>query len=130
MSRQLLRVSRDPLLARAAGFLRAILRVYYKHKSVGKTPFSLLQIPIGSLTRRSIPVRMVLSARYKGKLTEFAGSFTDEKQELQFLTAQHSATMVTEMSTTLEGVAGQVDKIVAFLDDVKSEKEKHVQDMI
>src|SRR4051794_2117769 len=73
---------------------------------------------------------MVLSARYKGKLTEFAGSFTDEKQELHFLTAQHSATMVTEMSTTLEGVAGQVDKIVAFLDDVKSEKEKHVQDMI
>jgi hypothetical protein len=71
-----------------------------------------------------------MSSRYKDKLADFAGGFTSQKQELHFLTAQHTAITVTQMSSTLDGVSIQVDKIVAFLDDVKSEKEKQVQDMI
>lgn len=72
---------------------------------------------------------MVLSTRYKGKLAEFASSFTDQKKELQFLTTQKTAVTVVEMSSNLNNVDVKIDKILAFM-EVQSPKEKEVSAMI
>ena len=72
---------------------------------------------------------MVLSSRYKGKLSDFAASFTGQKKELHFLTMQKTAVTTVQMSGNLDNVAAKVDKIVAFL-DVQTTKEKEVSAMI
>jgi hypothetical protein len=74
-------------------------------------------------TLRSILVRFVCSSRYKERLTGYATAFADGKKELGFLTETHTGVVVTQISN-------QMDQVLAFIADVKSQKEKKVQDLV
>lgn len=99
--------------------------LYYKHKSVGE--FGPLVREDEDLTSTS--VRTILSSRYKGKLADFAKSFSDQKAELQYLTQQKAAVTVTAMKGNLETVSTQVEKIFALL-DMKSSDEKKAAEFV
>jgi hypothetical protein len=72
---------------------------------------------------------MILSSRYKGKLSDFASGFTSQKKDLQFLTTQKTAVNVVEISKNLNTVDAKIDKILAFI-EVQSPKEKEVSAMV
>jgi hypothetical protein len=97
-----------------------VFSIYYKHMSIGACPtqlFSSLLIDLNT-------VRTIFSGRYKGKLTEYAQAFADQKKELEFLVNQKSASTIVAMKGTVDGVSTKLDKLLDFIQKKSPEEQK------
>ncbi|KAJ7642142.1 hypothetical protein FB45DRAFT_1054454 [Roridomyces roridus] len=61
-------------------------------------------------------VRTLRSGEYRKKLTSFATTFTDHKTQLQFLLTEHTALEITDVRTSVNGVAAKLESVEAKLD--------------